>query len=108
MDLDSIDRNNYINQSYHEIGKELSQCLGVAGEVGNWYDFAKWTSLSAIRVINKEKYETMKFYRKIELSIAEILELANARRTDRSFRKGRQPHCHRNDYHRSAISQHLL
>ncbi|MBT3586225.1 MAG: hypothetical protein HN509_15060 [Halobacteriovoraceae bacterium] len=56
---DPIKKNIYINKTYHQIGNQLSDCLGVEGEIGNWYHFATWASFSAGDIINGKKYEEL-------------------------------------------------
>lgn len=59
MDSDPLQRNLKINESYFQIGERLSQCIGVRKNIGNWYHFAAWASVSARDVINGNKLLNM-------------------------------------------------
>ena len=53
---EAVQRNEYINSSYFYLGESLSRCLGVEGEIANWYHFANWASKSAGEILTKEKF----------------------------------------------------
>ena len=51
-------RNQYINENYAVIAKELNQCLNTNS--ANWFHFAAWASRSAGEVISGKKFEDLK------------------------------------------------
>lgn len=74
MLTNAVQKNDYINNTYHKIAVELSQCMGVERKVGNWYDFAKWASISGGKVISESKFKELPWFRKLELGIADKMD----------------------------------
>jgi hypothetical protein len=62
---DPIKRNVYINETYHYLGQQLSQCMGVGNKIGNWFHFATWASLSAGDVINGKKFRELNLFESV-------------------------------------------
>ncbi|MDC0254932.1 hypothetical protein OAK75_08535 [Bacteriovoracales bacterium] len=56
MDANPMIRNQYINSTYFSLGQKLSKCLSPQFQIGNWYHFATWASLSAGEVISGQKF----------------------------------------------------
>lgn len=68
-------RNHYINKTYQLIGKELAQCLGVEGQIGNWYYFASWASVSAGEIISGNKFHALSLWQAFWVDVLQFVKL---------------------------------
>ncbi len=87
MNKDAIDRNRYINRTYHNIGNELARCTGTEGEIGNWYHFATWASVSGGKVIDGTKFYNLNGFQKGAFWVAELLDMTHTRKEQIDFFK---------------------
>jgi len=56
---DPLSRNIYISSVYAMMGKELASCANPGVQLGNWYHFATWASVSAGEVISRRKFAAL-------------------------------------------------
>lgn len=63
--VDATIRNQYFNSRYAQLSDQLSRCLVANNSsnnaifIANWYHFAKWASISAGKVINNSKFQSL-------------------------------------------------
>lgn len=70
-----LERNTYINHTYHLIGKELSKCIGFKKPFGNWYYFASWASKSAGEIISGSRFNSLNAWQDFWVSILQMTKV---------------------------------
>ncbi len=77
--FDPVLRNQYINHTYHLIGKAFNHCMQINFPFGNWYFFASWASKSAGEIISGHKFKSLNGWQEFWVNILQLTKVLDSK-----------------------------